>query len=406
MRVLMVSDVYFPRVNGVSTSIQTFRRELPQYGVEVDLIAPQYPNETEEPGLWRVPSRYLAFDPEDRMMRRSRIDELLPQLQKRGYDLVHIQTPFIAHYAALELADDLGVPVVTTYHTFFEEYLHHYARILPASWTRAVARRFSRGQCNATAGVIAPSSAMRDALLRYGVTAPIEIIPTGIPLSLFSSGDGASFRTKHGIGLDREVALFVGRVAHEKNIDLLVQVAAKIRHERSKFLLVIAGEGPALSHLQALVAKLNLNDHVRFIGYLERGSALIDCYACADVFAFASTTETQGLVLLEAMAMGIPVVAIPAMGAKDILSPQQGCLCADNDVADFAEKLQNLLSDPQRRAILSTEARAYAKSWSAPATAERMANFYRKVLSNRHANANDTSHEGGTLATQNAGTHG
>lgn len=379
MRVLMVSDVYFPRVNGVSTSIQTFRRELPACGVSVDLIAPQYPNETEEPDLWRVPSRYLAFDPEDRMMRRSHVDRLLPQLQARAYDLLHIQTPFIAHYAGLKLGRALGIPAVTTYHTFFEEYLHHYAKVLPAGMTRAVARRFSRGQCNATAGVIAPSTAMRDALQRYGVTVPIEIIPTGIPLAHFSGGDGPGFRQKHAIGTEREMALFVGRVAHEKNIDLLLHVAHRLRHERPNFLLVIAGEGPALPHLEQLAAKLDLGQHIRFIGYLDRANALIDCYRASDVFVFGSTTETQGLVLLEAMAMGVPVVAIPAMGAKDILLPQQGCVCANNEVEDFASKLGRLLGDMKHRKQLADEARRFAQTWSAPATAERLAAFYRQV---------------------------
>ncbi|MBV8467045.1 MAG: glycosyltransferase [Burkholderiales bacterium] len=380
MRVLMVSDVYFPRVNGVSTSIQTFRRELPACGVTVDLIAPAYPNELEEPGLTRIASRYLPFDPEDRLMHRRAIRRMVPDLRAPNYDLVHIQTPFVAHYAGLDLGRCLDVPVVTTYHTFFEEYLHHYAKILPASLTRAIARRFSRGQCNETHGVIAPSIAMRDALRNYGVTVPIEVIPTGIPLAQFSSGNGAQFRAQHGIAADREVALFVGRVAHEKNIDLLLHATARIARQRPNFTLAIAGEGPALSHLQSLAHKLNLQDHVRFIGYLDRAGALLDCYSAADIFAFGSTTETQGLVLLEAMAMGLPVVAIPAMGARDILAPGEGCLCATNDPDDFAAKVVQLLSDPALQQQKAEEAKRHAQSWSAPATAERLAGFYRSVL--------------------------
>jgi hypothetical protein len=382
MRVLMVSDVYFPRVNGVSTSIQTFRRELPVESVQVDLIAPAYPNEADEQGITRIPSRYLPFDPEDRLMHRKVIEALVPDLRAFAYDLVHIQTPFVAHYAGLSLARKLGVPAVTTYHTFFEEYLHHYAKVLPASLTRAVARRFSKGQCNETAGVIAPSMAMHDALRAYGVTVPIEIIPTGIPLRQFSRGDGLQFRLAHQISPDREVGLFVGRVAHEKHIDLLVHMTDKVRHQRPNFLLMIAGEGPALPHLQALVAKLGLQAHVRFIGYLDRASSLLDCYSAADLFVFGSTTETQGLVLLEAMAMGLPVVAIPAMGARDILQPQQGCLCTTDDPDRFAHDVVALLADAPRRAAMRVEAVDYAQQWSAPATAGRMAAFYRRIVEN------------------------
>ncbi|MEW9899076.1 glycosyltransferase [Chitinivorax sp. PXF-14] len=380
MRVLMVSDVYFPRVNGVSTSIATFRHELAAMGVEVDLIAPAYPNEVEQPGVTRIASRYLPFDPEDRMMRRGALMAQLPALSKRGYALVHIQTPFVAHYSGLALARALGLKAVTTYHTFFEEYLHHYARVVPAGWTRALARRFSRSQCNATQGVIAPSTAMRDTLLAYGVKAPIEVIPTGIPLTQFQPGDGSGFRATHGIGPERELALFVGRVAHEKNIDLLLQVADRARRQRPNLLLVVAGEGPAEAHLQALAGKLGLAGHVKFIGYLERERALLDCYSAADVFVFGSTTETQGLVLLEAMAMGVPVLAIPVMGAKDILSPGRGCVPVSTDPDEFAAALVALLADPARRAGIGADARSYAQEWSAPATAQRLAAFYQHVL--------------------------
>lgn len=123
MRILMLSDVYFPRINGVSTSIQTFRRDLGAMGHTVDLIAPEYPARSghAESGIQRIPSRFLFFDPEDRMMSGRAIRRKLPALAEADYDLVHIQTPFIAHYTGLRVARGLGVPVVETYHTHFEE---------------------------------------------------------------------------------------------------------------------------------------------------------------------------------------------------------------------------------------------------------------------------------------------
>ena len=123
MRILMISDVYFPRVNGVSTSIRTFRRELIDQGHEVTLIAPQYSfwNLThDDSSIIRIPSGGVPRDPEDRRMRRSSIDSLLPELKRNSFDVVHVQTPFVAHYAGVQLAKRLNVPVVETYHTFFE----------------------------------------------------------------------------------------------------------------------------------------------------------------------------------------------------------------------------------------------------------------------------------------------
>ncbi|HMQ12324.1 MAG TPA: glycosyltransferase, partial [Candidatus Competibacter phosphatis] len=189
MKILMLSDVYFPRVNGVSTSIQTFRRELGRLGHEVWVVAPEYgPPAAEEEGVNRVPSRQVLFDPEDRMMRSGPLGRRLWALNDWGCDLVHVQTPFVAHYAGLRLARRWGVPCVETYHTFFEEYLFHYLPVLPKSAWRAVARVLSRRQCNRLNGLVVPSQAMREVLERYGVRTTMRVIPTGMPLDAFQEG--------------------------------------------------------------------------------------------------------------------------------------------------------------------------------------------------------------------------
>jgi len=160
MKILMLSDVYFPRVNGVSTSIQTFRRELQELGHEVWLVAPEYGQPmVHEQGIERVISRQVLFDPEDRMMRPRLLAQQLAMLRSCKFDLIHVQTPFVAHYAGLRLARRLGVPCVETYHTFFEEYLFHYLPFLPKGVWRVVARQFSRRQCNQLDGLVVPSRA-------------------------------------------------------------------------------------------------------------------------------------------------------------------------------------------------------------------------------------------------------
>jgi len=217
MRVLMVSDVYFPRVNGVSTSIETFRRTLAEQGVEVRLVVPRYGDEGHEGGVVRVAGRPVPGDREDRLVGWGAMHRAVLE-SARDCDLIHIQTPFVAHYAGLKAARALGLPVIATYHTLFEEYLQHYARFIPAGWLRGQARRFSRRQCNDLDAVVVPSSAMRQRLASYGVTTPMTVLPTGIPLGQFAAGDGLAFRSAHGIPEKRPLALFVGRVAHEKNI--------------------------------------------------------------------------------------------------------------------------------------------------------------------------------------------
>ena len=150
MRVLFVSDVYFPRVNGVSTSIQTLRRELARLGHESALVAPAYPApHADDARTVRIASRSVPLDPEDRAMRLRPLRGLERQLASAHFDLVHVQTPFLAHYAGVGLARRRAIPVVATYHTLFEEYLFHYVPVVPRGAMRALARRISRAQCEA-----------------------------------------------------------------------------------------------------------------------------------------------------------------------------------------------------------------------------------------------------------------
>ncbi|MCB5184867.1 glycosyltransferase [Methylobacillus gramineus] len=383
MKILFISDVYFPRVNGVSTSIRTFVYQMQEMGHEVHLIAPDYGIVTEdEAWIKRVPARQIYFDPEDRLMRYGAALKMLPDLRNENYDVIHIHTPFVAHYLGLKLAHLLDIPCLETYHTFFEDYLHHYLPWIPQSMARNLAISISRRQCNAVNAVVAPSQPMLNALREYGVKASAEVIPTGLQAKSFEAANGDDFRDRHGIARDRPVALFVGRVAFEKNIDFLLRMANELRRQQPDMLLVIAGEGPAEKHLHALSQKLELADHIRFIGYLDRNTELNACYRAADVFVFASKTETQGLVLLEAMAQGVPVVALAELGTKSILIEGEGAMIAPEDERIFAAKVFSLFSNPGKRAKLGEAAQQYAaKRWTSRIQAERMLQFYQRVLS-------------------------
>lgn len=386
MRVLMISDVYFPRVTGVSTSIQTFAREFGAKGHEVTLIAPDYGasdydsklNESFE--IIRIPSRYLPIDPEDRILQPFKIRRLTDALKGRRFDLLHIQTPFIAHYSGLGLAKRLELPVVESYHTFFEQYLHHYVPWVPAGWMRGAARHFSTSQCNGVDALVVPSQAMLDVLRDYGIQTPAEVIPTGIDLDQFSQGDGNRFRARHDIPPDRPVLVLVSRLAFEKNIEFILRALVRIKAEVPDVLLVIAGEGPAQRDLERLAEQLGLADNTRFLGYLNRDGSLEDCYRAGTAFMFASRTETQGLVLLEAMALGVPVVSTAVMGTKEVLGDGQGALIAEEDEADFAGKAVRLLKEPDLRKRLAREAVEHAHDWSAPVLADRLLKFYERVI--------------------------
>lgn len=381
MRIVIISDVYFPRVNGVSTSIRTFRRELEALGHEVFLIAPDYGEVTDdESWILRVPSRVVYVDPEDRMMRFSAVMALEERLRELQPELLHIQTPFVAHYAGVRLARRLKIPTVLTYHTYFEEYLYYYIRFLPRALLRWSVRHLTRQQCSQVDSVVVPTRAFDEVLEGYGVRAERYINPTGIDLTRFTCGDGERFKRKHGIDPARPCLLFVGRLVHEKNIGFLLRVVAQVKQHIPDVLFILAGEGPAEAQLREEGRVLGLADSLRFIGNIQVLQELLDCYCAGDAFIFASRTETQGLVLLEAMALGVPVVSTAKMGTCDILRTGRGALVVKEEVAAFATEVERLLGDEALQRRLGHEGRRYATSWSAAAMAMRLEDIYMETV--------------------------
>ena len=383
LKILFISDVYFPRVNGVSTSIRTFVNELQSLGHTVKLIAPDYGIVTDdEHWISRIASRSIYFDPEDKLMRYGLGLAQLEKIKQENYDLIHIHTPFVAHYLGLKLAKKLNIPIVETYHTFFEDYLHHYLPLIPKSMAKWLAQKISKRQCNEVNAIVAPSQPMLDVLRDYGVNAEAAVIATGLNAKQFQLADGLSFRRQHSIPENQSLALYVGRVAHEKNIPFLLNMLIELRNKKPDVLLIIAGEGPAEASLKDQAKKLKLIPNIKFIGYMDRDTMLLQCYQAADVFVFASKSETQGLVLLEAMAQGTPVVAISELGTRSILVEGKGALISAEDEVQFAEKVAILMDNVIDRKRVGDAGREYVISqWSAGKKAQDLISFYQKTCS-------------------------
>lgn len=385
----MLSDVYFPRVNGVSSSIRTGARALVAMGHRVTLVAPEYAAEHRQHdagGQWddgleiiRLPSRTIFFDPEDRLIKASSLRAVLPSLAARYWDVIHIHTPFRAHTLGVRLARRTGRPTVETYHTYFEEYVAHYLPWLPSRLLRLFARHVSRKLCHDVDHLIVPSQQMADVLQRYGVNTASTVLPTGLALEEFAGGDGERFRTLHGIDASRPALVTVSRLAVEKNIGFLLQVAQRLVGEFPALLFIIAGEGPDAVRLKKLGRTLGLDDNVRFIGNLDRGSTLLDCYRAGDVFVFASPTETQGLVLIEAMALGVPIVSTAVMGTATVLRDVRSAVIADENLESFASAVAQLLRNPVRRAELSAAGPQDAQEWSTDVLMHRAEALYLRL---------------------------
>ncbi len=350
----------------------------------VTLLAPAYDTPVgDDSDVHRIPGRSVRRDPEDRFMRRRAIRSITPELARWQPDLVHVHTPFVAHYAGLEIARSLGIPLAVTYHTYFEHYFEHYLPFVPAALCQRIARRLTCRAARELNHMVVPSTAMRGALAAYGVTTPMTVLPTGIRIDALGEpavADGAAFRARHGIAADRPVLVHIGRIGHEKNLRFLLQAFERVVRALPQALLIVAGEGPARAELERLTSERGLATNLLWLGYLDRERELAGCYRAGDAFVFTSKTETQGLVLLEAMALGVPVVALAEMGTRDLLADRRGALVADDDPDDFANKCLELLRDPSLRARLAAEGPLVAADWSAAQMAARLEALYRNLL--------------------------
>jgi 1,2-diacylglycerol 3-alpha-glucosyltransferase len=390
MDILMLSDVYFPRVNGVSTSIRTFSKSLLAMGHHVTLVAPDYGDHDaqrlhddefgERFEVVRVPARKVFFDPEDRLMTSGALRAVRTRFARRRWDVIHVHTPFAAHRLGVRLARTSELPLVETYHTYFEEYIAHYLPWLSPRVLRPVARRLSRSVCHDVDHVIVPTAEMDGVLRGYGVRTPSTVLPTGIDLSEFEGGDGHAFRQRHDIDPQRPLLVTISRLAIEKNIAFLLRATRVLMNTMPDVLLVIAGEGPDAARLARLVETLGLERNVRFLGNLDRRTELLDCYRAANAFVFASPTETQGLVLIEAMALGVPIVSTAVMGTAAVLRNANSAIVSAEDVAEFAGCAGRLLRDRDLQAALSIAGPRDAARWNSEPLMQQVADLYGELM--------------------------
>lgn len=384
MKILFVTDTYYPRINGVAKSIQSFADELTRQGNVVTIVAPDYgktvPRATKNyVKIVLVPSKPVKFSPEDRLPiingeTRQTVKNLLDEWKP---DIVHTHTPFsLGWYVALE-ARKRHIELVHTYHTHFEAYLPLYFKWIPKVTHRFISKHFSRIFCNLHDKIIAPSSAMVKVLSGYGITAKTYVLPTGIDIKPFNKGTRELGRKALGVTDDTKILLTVGRVALEKNIPFLLTILTDVLAKGIKAKLVIAGQGPALQYIKDLVYELELDEDVIWIGLLPLDK-LADLYAAADAFVISSKTETQGLVLVEAMAAGTHCIAMDLMGIHDFNISLRGVtLCPEDDEEYFlnAVLLHTRCSERSRK-LFSQDAKLAAEEWTVEKMGKRLEEVY------------------------------
>lgn len=378
MKILMMTNTYTPVVGGVEESIRAFTDQFRNKGHKVLVVAPEFEDMPEqEEGVIRIPA-IQKFNRSDFSVNLP-IPGLLPKLMKNfGPDIVHSHHPFLVGDMALRLCGQYGIPLVFTYHTMFEDYLHY----LPFQNKRI--QRFvielSTGYANLTDRVIVPSRSVYDILRKRGVDVPMDIIPTGVDLKRFAHGDGANIRERFHIPRDAFVVGHVGRLTPEKNLEFLSEAAAGFVKREGRAHYLVVGRGPLDAVIKDIFDKHNISERLHLTGVL-RGQDIVDGYHAMDVFAFASYTETQGLVLAEALAAGVPIVAVDAPGVREAVKDgKNGRLIPKQDQEDFVEALCWCFTrGPEEFGLLKGEARKSAGGYDIEHCAQKMLDIYYSV---------------------------
>ena len=335
MRIAVFSDSYKPYVSGVVNSLDTFGRELRKMGHQWYIFAPTYPGYVDdEPGVFRFVSVAAPTNPDYRLAIPLSL-AVCRRLRELQIDVVHTHSPFLMGGLGARAARRLKLPLVFTYHTLYEEYVHYSP--VARGFARRLMRRISKQYCNRCDTVIVPTQAIRELLDRYGVQTEVVVNPTGIDLSRYENLDRSFLRVNYGIPADHRVLLFVGRLGKEKNVHFLIRAFSKIADEDDKVTLVMVGGGPERADLEEFARSLGVQQRVIFAGPKQPGE-MPTVYAGADIFVFTSTTDTQGMVITEAMAAGLPVVAVKAYGSGNVVDHGVNGLLTSVDEAEFRDR--------------------------------------------------------------------
>jgi glycosyltransferase involved in cell wall biosynthesis len=376
MKIGLFSDTYLPQINGVTTTVHWLREELERMGHEVYVFCPHYGRERPDPRVVRLPSLPFLFHRESRVAFPTiplRARRIMGELEA-----IHSHTPFSLGTLALWAARRARIPHVHTYHTLYVAYRHYLPP--PLRPPRRMAEVLSAAFCNRCDAVTVESTPIRDELLRYGVRVPIHVFPFGVNLRLFSRPIQHDIRADLSLPRDATLLLYVGRLAPEKNVHFLLRAFREVALRRPDVLLLMIGGGPAAEDLVREAQQLGIAGQVIFPGYIGH-DRLVDYYRQCDLFVFASKTETQGLVVLEAMAAGLPVVAIPEMGVKDIVRDGENALCAPEDEVRYAEAVLELLDDASLRERLREGALRTARELSTETSTRKLLAVFEQIRS-------------------------
>jgi len=349
MNIGIFTDAYYPQVSGVVTSTLILKNELIKLGHSVTIITVTHPDVEEEEGIMRLPSIPFFLLPSQRVgMIYSR--KIMIKIKKLDLDIIHTQTEFSVGLFGRIVAKKLDIPVVHTYHTMYEDYIHYVSRGIMLKPASQFAKKISKLYCRDCSAIIVPTVKVKDALQQYGLMRHIDVIPTGVDIEPFKRSNYNEDlindeKKSFGIEENQPVVLFIGRLAKEKSVDIIINSMKELIVKIPNCKLLVVGDGPERENLELQVKELDIEKSVIFTG--EKPWAEIGrYYQMGNVFVGASLTETQGLTFTEAMAAQIPVVAKYDKNLDDLIQDKINGRIFYKD-EDLAEILYQVLMNKE-----------------------------------------------------------
>jgi len=377
MKIVMFTNTYKPHVGGVARSVDFFAEDLRREGHRVLVVAPEFPGaeDADTETLLRVPAiqEFNGSDFSVRLPAPFRIETVLEAFTP---EIIHSHHPFLMGDTAVRVARGRNLPMVFTHHTLYEQYTHYVP--LDSEAMQRFVIHLATDYANFSTRVVAPSRSIAGLIRSRGVRRPVDVVPTGVDLAFFGSGHGRRFRREHGIPDDALVAGHLGRLAPEKNLAYLARAVGQVVAERPEARFLVVGQGPSSEEILACFEDRGIANRLIMAGALS-GQALVDAYHAMDLFVFASQSETQGMVLAEAMAAGKPVIALDASGVREVVSDNVNgrLLPADAGEHAFAAAVADFFDAPERAGKWRTEAARTAREFSREASVRKLLRVYR-----------------------------
>jgi len=387
------SDNFYPELSGIADTILRTGKELASRGHRITFFAPTHPKENyalvgrayEEPDFGKN-IRVVRFGslgyPTGTGQGRLVIPTGLRWLgmKQDPPDVMHVHLPFGMGLEGLAAAHALRAPLVGTNHTPISEFLRYSP--IHAEWLFRAIVTYDTWFYSRCDFVSSPCADIFTEMASHGFQKPHRVVPNAVDIARFTpSHSKKTLKQKHGFS--EFTVLYVGRLAKEKSIDVILRAVAQAKKEVPALSVVLTGRGSAEVELRALAKELGIADAVRFLGFVEE-KLLPEIYAASEVFVIASTSETQSIAAAQAMATGIPIVGVRAWGLKDYITPSLGFLVAPGDTPAIAAHLVQLAQNPKLRATLGKGGVSFAKTLSPEAIADMWEEIYRTAIRTYH----------------------